>query len=255
MTTGDLCPAMPPTPAVSASCDPARALAPPQRARPLGLPSGLATRAALRGEAEPPSRGPASGALVVRTAEERAFAARLEALRVVSGAVTTRVLHRRLRDVDAERRAGRHRQPARAPRRRRRSSRSAARPAHAIVPFTLRRRAGIRARGGPARLRDKPRVRERAPGARRAGRRHAQPARAHGAAPWQRAGPCSSSGGRLAACRCVVPPSSRCSCGESRSAAGSDAWSRGPRRRRTPSGQRGLVRVLGRGHRPCSRRK
>jgi uncharacterized protein (AIM24 family) len=42
----------------------------------------------------------ARGVLLVRTTDERAFAAKLESLRVVSGAVATRVLHRRLRDAD-----------------------------------------------------------------------------------------------------------------------------------------------------------
>lgn len=42
----------------------------------------------------------ASGALLVRTTEEQAFAARLDALRVVAGPANTRVLHRRTRDGD-----------------------------------------------------------------------------------------------------------------------------------------------------------
>jgi uncharacterized protein (AIM24 family)/thioredoxin-like negative regulator of GroEL len=42
----------------------------------------------------------ARGVLLVRTTEEQAFAAKLESLRVVMGAATTRVLHRRARDAD-----------------------------------------------------------------------------------------------------------------------------------------------------------
>jgi len=42
----------------------------------------------------------ASGALLARTTDDRPFAARLDALRVVAGAVATRVLHRRTRDAD-----------------------------------------------------------------------------------------------------------------------------------------------------------
>lgn len=42
-----------------------------------------------------------SGALLVRATDDMPFAARLDALRVVSGPVATRVLHRRTRDTDA----------------------------------------------------------------------------------------------------------------------------------------------------------
>jgi Flp pilus assembly protein TadD len=41
-----------------------------------------------------------TGMLLVRATDEQAFAARLEALRVVAGAATSRVLHRRSRDAD-----------------------------------------------------------------------------------------------------------------------------------------------------------
>jgi hypothetical protein len=41
-----------------------------------------------------------TGTLLVRTTDEEAFAGRLDALRVVAGTATTRVLHRRTRDAD-----------------------------------------------------------------------------------------------------------------------------------------------------------
>jgi uncharacterized protein (AIM24 family) len=42
-----------------------------------------------------------SGALLARATEEFPFAARLDALRVISGTVSTRALHRRTRDADS----------------------------------------------------------------------------------------------------------------------------------------------------------
>jgi uncharacterized protein (AIM24 family) len=52
----------------------------------------------------PPDRAVAvhaTGALLARATEEFPFAARLEALRVISGTVSTRALHRRTRDADS----------------------------------------------------------------------------------------------------------------------------------------------------------
>jgi len=43
-----------------------------------------------------------SGVVLARVAGEQAFATRLDALRVISGAIATRVLHRRLRETDTD---------------------------------------------------------------------------------------------------------------------------------------------------------
>ncbi|MGD0525666.1 MAG: tetratricopeptide repeat protein [Polyangiaceae bacterium] len=78
----------------------------------------------------------ARGVLLVRITTERAFAAKLESLRIVSGSVATRVLHRRLRDADTHDVLGGIGSPLV------RVSGDAqlvlgARPAHGIVPITL----------------------------------------------------------------------------------------------------------------------
>jgi hypothetical protein len=92
---------LPPMPAVSPAAASTRLIPPP--------PEAPAPR--IASEAPPtPTLFPAGDApgvvlvtataVLVRATDDRPFAARLDALRVVSGAVTTRVLHRRARDVD-----------------------------------------------------------------------------------------------------------------------------------------------------------
>jgi hypothetical protein len=87
---------VPPAPAPAIAVVPAHAAPPPAEPRGalLDLPPGRAV--ALRTD----------GVLVARTSDEtgHGFAARLDALRVVTGAVTTRVLHRRIRSesMDAD---------------------------------------------------------------------------------------------------------------------------------------------------------
>lgn len=77
-----------------------RLLPPPPEEPGARIPSGVAPPVLFAEGAAPGVALLSTGALVVRTAEDRPFAARLDALRVVSGPVTTRVLHRRMRDVD-----------------------------------------------------------------------------------------------------------------------------------------------------------
>jgi hypothetical protein len=89
-------PPPPPTPTVT-SAAPSR-----DRAAPSLAPSASrATTVLALDPGESIALHP-SGALLARTSEERPFAGRLDAIRVVAGAVATRVLHRRSRDADTK---------------------------------------------------------------------------------------------------------------------------------------------------------
>jgi hypothetical protein len=81
-------PAHAPVTAPATVAAPSPALSPPVSSLPVLLPPADRTVAVLP-----------LGPLVVRTTAERAFAARLDALRAIVGAPTTRVLHRRTRDA------------------------------------------------------------------------------------------------------------------------------------------------------------
>jgi hypothetical protein len=91
---------MPPLPLVSPAAVSTRLIPPPPEA-PARITSEPTPTPTLFPTGDAPGIGLLSStAVLVRTADDRPFAARLDALRVVSGVVTTRVLHRRARDVD-----------------------------------------------------------------------------------------------------------------------------------------------------------
>ena len=88
---------LPPMPPVSPAAVSTRLIPPP--------PEGAAPRIGSTPTLFPAGDAPgvvlvSASAVLVRATDDRPFAARLDALRVVSGAVTTRVMHRRSRDAD-----------------------------------------------------------------------------------------------------------------------------------------------------------
>jgi Tetratricopeptide repeat len=92
---------LPPMPAVSPAAVSTRLIPPPPEAPAPQIGSEPAALPALFPAGDAPGVVRVSAtAVLVRATDDRPFAARLDALRVVSGAVTTRVLHRRARDVD-----------------------------------------------------------------------------------------------------------------------------------------------------------
>ncbi len=94
-------PPRPPTPAPALVAPDATAPPPTQAPpEPAPRPAGLAAEVLSLPAGETIGLHP-SGPLLVRTSAERAFVGKLDALRVVAGAVTTRVLHRRTREGEA----------------------------------------------------------------------------------------------------------------------------------------------------------